>query len=201
MTTEMHNTGSGIETSPDTDSAAPAATRAAPGETALDRLAPVCGDLEMRIARDGTWFYHGSPIGRKRLVRLFATVLKREPDGQYYLETPVEKGRIEVEDAPFVAVAVTVSGEGSDASLRFRTNLDDETTAGPDCPIRVDRDSLTGEPSPYVMVRDGLEALIARAVYYELVSIGGEHAVEGETLFGVWSEGVFFSLGPAPETE
>ena len=132
----------------------------------------------MRIARDGTWFYHGSPIGRKRLVRLFATVLKREPDGQYYLETPVEKGRIEVEDAPFVAVAVTVSGEGSDASLRFRTNLDDEITAGPDCPIRVDRDSLTGEPSPYVMVRDGLEAL-----------------------FGVWSEGVFFSLGPAPETE
>ncbi len=159
----------------------------------------ICGDLDMRIARDGTWFYHGSPIGRKRLMKLFAGVLRREEDGFYYLVTPVEKGRIEVEDAPFVAVAVEVSGEGERQRLVFRTNIDEEVTADTAHPIRVTHDQLTGEPSPYVLVRDGLEALIARAVYYELVERGVEQRLDGEDLYGVWSCGTFFPLGRAEE--
>jgi len=155
----------------------------------------LCGDLDMRIARDGTWFYHGSPIGRKPLVKLFASVLRRDDDGTYWLVTPVEKGRIEVEDAPFVAVALTVEGAGRDQRLRFRTNLDDEVVAGPDHPIRVSENPETGEPAPYVLVRDRLEALIARSVFYDLVALGVEEERDGETLFGVWSEGRFFPLG------
>ena len=162
---------------------------------ATARLQTICGDLDMRIARDGTWFYHGSPIGRKRLVKLFASVLRREDDGHYYLVTPVEKGRVEVDDAPFVAVAMDVSGDGAGQRLTFRTNIDDEVVADDVHPIRVDHNQLTGEPSPYVLVRDGLEALIGRAVYYDLVERGVEKEVEGETLFGVWSCGVFFPLG------
>jgi len=149
----------------------------------------------MRIARDGTWFYHGSPIGRKPLVKLFASVLGRDEDGVYWLTTPVEKGRVEVDDAPFVAVALTVAGAGRDQRLRFRTNLDDEVTADADHPIRVVENPETGEPAPYVLVRDRLEALITRAVFYQLVEHGVEHARDGETLFGVWSAGCFFPLG------
>ncbi len=162
---------------------------------ATPRLKTICGDLDMRIARDGTWFYHGSPIGRKRLVKLFASVLRREDDGHYYLVTPVEKGRVEVVDAPFVAVAMDVSGDGPGQRLTFRTNIDEEVVADDAHPIRVDHNQLTGEPSPYVLVRDGLEALIGRAVYYDLVERGVEKEVEGENLFGVWSSGVFFALG------
>ena len=170
------------------------AARASPsGATA--RLQTICGDLDMRIARDGTWFYHGSPIGRKRLVKLFASVLRREDDGHYYLVTPVEMGRVEVDDAPFVAVAMDVSGDGPGQRLTFRTNIDEEVVADDAHPIRVDHNQWTGEPSPYVLVRDGLEALIGRAVYYDLVERGVEKEVEGETLFGVWSCGVFFALG------
>ncbi len=155
----------------------------------------LCGDLEMRIDRDGTWFYHGSPIGRNRLVKLFARVLRRDPDGVYWLETPAEKGRVEVDDAPFVAVELTVSGAGEGQELRFRTNLDDVVTADADHPIHVTFDPVTGEPSPYIHVRDGLDALIARPVYYELVALGEEETVEGERLYGVWSQGHFFPLG------
>ena len=162
---------------------------------ATERLQTICGDLDMRIARDGTWFYHGSPIGRKRVVKLFASVLRREDDGQYYLVTPAEMGRVEVDDAPFVAVAMDVSGDGPGQRLTFRTNIDEKVVADDAHPIRVDHNQLTGEPSPYVLVRDGLEALIGRAVYYDLVEHGVEKEVEGETLFGVWSCGVFFSLG------
>ncbi len=159
----------------------------------------LCGDLDLRIGRDGTWFYHGSPIGRNRLVKLFAGVLRRDSEVVYCLETPVEKGRVEVDDAPFVAVELTVSGAGERQDLRFRTNVDDAVTADADHPIHVSFDPVTGEPSPYIHVRDGLDALIARPVYYELVALGEEETVEGERLYGVWSKGHFFPLG-TPET-
>ena len=166
--------------------------------------ANVCGDFHIRIARDGTWFYHGSPISRKPLCRLFSTVLRRDDAGDYWLVTPVEKGRIVVDDAPFTAVALTIHGAGPDQRLVFRTNLDDEVEAGADHPIRVEHDSVTLEPSPYLLVRDRLEALIVRAVFYDLVDIAvprdggdrveGDDGVDGGEI-GVWSNGSFFSLG------
>ena len=159
------------------------------------------GDLDMRIARDGTWFYCGSPIGRLPLVKLFASVLRREADGRYWLVTPAERGHIEVEDVPFLAVAVTVEGEGRDQRLIFRTNLDEFVTAGPDNPLRVET-AASGEPAPYILVRDELEARLARPVFYELVELGTEEPVGETTQFGVWSRGVFFRLGePAPDWE
>ena len=158
-----------------------------------------CGDSEMRIARDGTWFYLGSPIGRLPLVKLFASVLRREADGRYWLVTPAERGRVEVEDVPFVAVAVTVEGEGRDQRLIFRTNLDEFVTAGPDNPLRVET-AASGEPAPYILLRDGLEARLARSVFYELVELGTEEPIGETTQFGVWSSGVFFQLGE-PESD
>ena len=155
----------------------------------------ICGDFDMRIARDGTWFYHGSPIGRKPLVKLFASVLNRDEDGVFWLTTPVEKGRVSVDDAPFLAVELTIDGAGRDQSLRFRTTLDDEVTADGDHPLRVDLDPATGEPSPYVLVRGRLEALISRSVFYQLVEHGVEESDGDDTLFGVWSAGQFFPLG------
>lgn len=157
-----------------------------------------CGHFNMRIARDGTWFYHGSPIGRKPLVQLFAKVLRRENDGSYWLVTPVERGRIDVDDAPFTAVELKVNGAGRDQRLIFRTNLDDEIVAGPAHHIRVSEDKATREPSPYIHVRDNLEALIVRPVFYQLVDLAEERMVDGARLLGVWSEGVFFSLGRMP---
>jgi len=157
-----------------------------------------CGDIDMRIARDGTWYYLGSPIGRPAMVKLFATVLKRDANGEFWLETPAEKCRIQVEDAPFLAVEMRVRGGKNKQELEFRTNIDEIVIAGPDHPIRVDIDSATGEPSPYIMVRDGLEALIARAVFYDLVELAEERRVGDETILGVWSAGAFFPLG-APD--
>ncbi len=157
----------------------------------------LCGDIDIRIGRDGTWFYHGSPIGRKPLVKLFASVLRRDEAGDYWLQTPVEKARIQVDDAPFVAVEMTVSGTGRDQCLSFRSNLDDEVEAGPDHPLRFVFDAATDEPSPYVLMRPGLEALIARAVFYDLVDLA-----EGDPdthMLGVWSSGAFFPLGPAED--
>ena len=154
-----------------------------------------CGDFDMRIARDGTWYYRGSPIGRKPLVRLFSTVLRRDEAGGYWLVTPVERGRILVDDAPFVAVAMEVAGEGAGRQLTFTTNLDHIVAAGPDHPIRVAIDPDTGEPSPYVLVRDGLEALIARPVFYDLVELAEERGTAGTRELGVWSGGRFFTLG------
>src|SRR5947207_5886933 len=122
------------------------------------------GNLDMRIARDGTWFYRGTPINRLPLVKLFATVLRRDPDGGYSLVTPVERGRVTVEDAPFIAVEVDRRGEGKDQELIFRTNLDEIVTAGPDHPIRVET-SASGEPMPYLRVQSGLEARLARPVF------------------------------------
>jgi len=152
------------------------------------------GDLDMRIARDGTWFYRGSPIGRPALVKLFASVLRREPDGRYWLVTPVERGRIEVEDVPFLAVALSVEGRGREQRLIFRTNLDDIVTAGPDNPLRVET-AASGEPAPYILIRDQLEAKIARPVFYDLVELATEEPFEQTTQFGVWSMGRFFRLG------
>lgn len=160
---------------------------------------PFCGDFDMRIARDGTWFYRGSPIGRKPLVKLFSTVLRRESDGSFWLVTPVERGRILVDDAPFTAVELTVAGTGRDRALIFRTNVDDQVTADRDHPIRVAHDPETGEPSPYIMVRNGLEARLLRTVYYQLVDLGEERRIGGVATYGVWSRGVFFPLGSLEE--
>ena len=159
---------------------------------------PFCGDLDMRIARDGTWYYLGTPIGRKPLVKLFSSVLRREDD-RFFLVTPVEKVGITVDDAPFVAVDVTVEGHGAAQRLTFTTQVEDSVTAGPDHPIRVSLDPATAEPSPYVMVRRGLEALIDRKTFYRLVELGVEHAQGGEPQFGVWSDGAFFAFMPADD--
>lgn len=155
---------------------------------------PDCGDLDMRIARDGTWFYLGTPIGRPELVRLFSTILRKDGD-RYVLVTPVEKVGIQVDDAPFVAVDFEVSGAGPDQVLVFITNVGDRTTAGTDHPIRVERAPDTGEPSPYVHVRADLEALIDRKSFYRLVEIGAHH----DGWFGIWSGGVFFPVIPSVE--
>jgi hypothetical protein len=163
------------------------------------RRPPVdCGDLDMRIAVDGTWFYRGSPIGRLPLVKLFASVLHRGADGSYWLVTPAERGRITVDDAPFVAVELTVAGEGRKRDLIFRTNLDEIVTAGPDHKLRVET-AADSEPRPYILVRPGLEALISRPVFYELAELGGEEQVEDAKQFGVWSGGMFFVLGDPGE--
>jgi uncharacterized protein len=153
---------------------------------------PLSGDLDMRIARDGSWHYLGSPIRRMGLVHLFASVLRRDPDGHYYLVTPAEKVRIRVDDAPFVAVTMEVDGTGQNRRLTFRTNVGDEVTADAEHPIRIETDPETGEPSPYVLVRDRLEALIARSVFYDLVALAEED--EAGT-FNVWSGGCRFPLG------
>lgn len=153
-----------------------------------------CGDIDIRIARDGIWFHQGAPIGRKELVRLFSTILRKDSDG-YHLVTPVEKMRIVVEDAPFLAVLVDHEGEGREQKLVFTTNVGDVVVAGRENPIRVQTDRSTDEPRPYVHVRSGLEARIARNVFYQLADV----AVPGEgphnALLGVWSDGVFFPLG------
>ena len=171
------------------------------------RPRPECGDFAIRIARDGSWHYRGSPIGRKELVCLFASVLKREEDGTYVLETPVERGRIEVEDAPFVAVEMFWRDCADPFSpdpkprqcLTFRTNLDEMVTADSAHPIRVQVDPKSREPRPYITVRPGLEARISRAVFYELVALAQAETVEGREVLGVWSEGVFFPIDEAPE--
>lgn len=173
----------------------------APGDAAAERQfrQMFCGDIDIRIARDGTWFHEGSPIGRKPLVKLFAGVMERDEAGDYWLVTPVERARIRVEDAPFLAVELTVEGRGRDQRLTFRTNVDDHVTADARHPIRVAMCGPRDEPAPYVLVRGRLEAKIARAVYYQLVDLGVEEVVEGRRLLGVWSAGAFFPVGPLPD--
>jgi len=153
-----------------------------------------CGDIDMRIARDGTWYYMGSPIGRKRMVKLFSTVIRRDDD-EYFLVTPVEKLGIKVDDAPFVAVEADIHDPGPDQGIVFRTNVDDEVIAGSDNPIRVEIDPETAEPSPYVLVRKNLWALIARPVFYQLVDAGEERVMDGRTVLGIASRGRFFVIG------
>lgn len=159
---------------------------------------PDCGDLDIRIARDGTWFYLGTPIGRPELVKLFSTILRKDDD-RYVLVTPVEKVGITVDDAPFVAVDFEVSGGGEDQQLTFITNIGDQALAGPSNPIRIIRDPETGEPSPYVLIRDRLEALIDRKSFYRLVDIGAHADHEGESWFGLWSSGEFFPIIPSKD--
>ncbi|NCO86424.1 MAG: DUF1285 domain-containing protein [Rhodobacterales bacterium] len=153
---------------------------------------PFCGDIDMRIARDGTWFYLGTPIGRPALVRLFAGIIKREGDA-YFLVTPGEKVGITVDDAPFVAVDFTVQA----GAITFETNVGDSVVAGPDHPIRVAIDAASGAPAPYVLVRANLEALIDRKSFYRLVEIG---ETEGDW-FGLRSQGAFFPLIRARDLE
>ncbi|HYG90757.1 MAG TPA: DUF1285 domain-containing protein [Azospirillum sp.] len=157
---------------------------------------PVERDFGMRIARDGTWFHNGDPIQRIELAKLFSTVLRRDDAGDYWLITPVERGRIVVDDVPFVAVEMTASGNGEDQVLSFRTNLDEWVDAGPDHPIRVRHDLEMGGPIPYIEIRMGLEARVARSVYYEMVDRcipDGPTGEEGEV--GIWSNKRFFVLG------
>lgn len=159
---------------------------------------PSCGDFDFRIARDGTWFYRGSPIGRKSLVRLFSTVLRRENDGSYWLVTPAERGRITVDDAPFVALEMVVKGEGREQNLAFRTNVEDWVTADIDHPIRVEI-GVDGSPSPYIRVRGTLDALICRSVFYQIVNLAQMQQNGGRPELGIWSSGIYFSLGFAEE--
>lgn len=156
---------------------------------------PFCGDIDMRIARDGTWFHEGSPIGRAPMVKLFSSILRREGD-EYFLVTPVEKVRIRVDDAPMIAVDFEVDGEGAAQRLRFFTKTEDEVLANADNPIRV-MFGPDGEPSPYVHVRAGLEALIDRKSFYRLIELGGHAPYQGESWFGLWSDGCFFPVIPS----
>lgn len=183
---------------------APVADPTQGGTMQSARRAPrECGDLPFLIKRDGTWLYRGSPIGRRELVCLFSSVLKREADGSYWLETPAERGRIQVEDTPWMAVEMDWTGDGRGQSLSFRTNVDQVVCAGPDHPIRVRTDCATDEPTPYIRIRGGagcppLEARISRAVYYELVALAEPGMVCGRPMLGVWSQHRFFALGELP---
>lgn len=192
MAKQGQTTGRGLE------GLTAAATNAAKTNRAGKGLPPVhlwnppfCGDLDMRIAGDGTWFYMGTPIGRPALVRLFSTILRRDPDG-FWLVTPVEKLRIRVEDAPFTAVRVDRVGE----ALRFVTNVGDEVEAGPEHAIRVEAGE-GGEPRPYLHVRRGLEALITRPVFYELAEMAQERETRRGPMLGVESNGAWYPVGPA----
>ena len=151
-----------------------------------------CGEMDLVIKADGSWWHEGSRITRKGLVELFASVLRKDEDGRTYLVTPVEKLGIQVERAPFIAIRVDAMGRGEDQRLFFKTNLEETVEAGPDHPIRVETDSETLEPDPYVLVRGRLEAAINRPVFYELVEL----AVERDGQLGVWAGGAFFPLGP-----
>lgn len=163
--------------------------------SALGRT-PTLEQYDIRIARDGTWFHNGDPIRRIELAKLFSTVLKRDDDGDYWLVTPVERGRIVVEDAPFVAVEMAVAGSGTGQVLSFRTNLDHWVEAGPEHPIRVAVNPETGEPAPYIEIRSRLEALILRSVFYDMVERSETRRTEtGESEVGLWSNKVFFALG------
>jgi len=157
---------------------------------------PFCGDLDMRIAIDGTWFYLKTPIGRPALVKLFASVLKREGD-KYFLVTPVEKVGITVDDAPFLAVEMRVEDGAAGRVLHFRTNVDDWVACGPDHALRFEPEQGTGGLKPYVHVRRDLWAKVTRARFYDLVELGEERDVDGERMFGVASSGNFFAMAPA----
>jgi hypothetical protein len=171
------------------------------------RPRPECRDMPFVIQRDGTWLYGGSAIRRKELVCLFAGVLTREETGDYVLETPVERGRILVEDSPFVAVELDWGVcNGGNQYLSFRLNTDQVVCAGPSHPIRLSGDANAAERVPYLHVRDGqgrwpIEARIGRALYYELVALAVPREVDGEQMLGVWSGGSFFPLGPLPQDE
>jgi len=158
---------------------------------------PFCGDLDMEIRADGTWFYMGTPIGRAPLVRLFSTVLRKDEEGKTYLVTPVEKVGIRIVDAPFVAVEMNVSGSGAGQVLTFRTNVGDVVSAGGDHPLRFVIQGENSELKPYLLVRGRLEALVSRAVMYDLVELGEEIEIDGNPMFSVRSGGAVFPVMPA----
>ncbi len=165
-----------------------------------------CGDLPFLIKRDGTWLYKGTPIGRKELVCLFASVLRREADGSFWLETPAERGKIEVEDAPFVVVEMDWNGDGSEQVVTLRTNTDEIVSVDLEHPLRFSDTSGGGDPKPYVRLRPGagthpIEARIGRSVFYELVALAEPQLLRGKMMLGVWSSGVFFPLGEMPNDE
>jgi hypothetical protein len=157
---------------------------------------PFCGDIDMRIGSDGTWFYQKSPIGRAALVKLFASILKREGD-KHFLVTPVEKVGITVDDAPFLAVEMKVSSGDCGAVLEFRTNVDDWITAGPGHALRFEQQPTNGGLKPYLHVRRDLWAKVSRALFYDLVALGEERDVGGKAMFGVVSQGEFFVMAEA----
>ncbi len=157
---------------------------------------PFCGDLDMRIAGDGTWYYLKTPIGRPALVKLLASVLKREGD-KYYLVTPVEKCGIRVEDAPFLAAELEVAGKASRRVLHFRTNVDDWVACGPQHALRFEPEPATGGLKPYLHVRRDLWAKVTRALFYDLVELGEERDVGGQRMFGIASDSEFFPMQPA----
>ncbi|HKA70582.1 MAG TPA: DUF1285 domain-containing protein [Xanthobacteraceae bacterium] len=159
---------------------------------------PFCGDLDMRIAADGTWFYLKTPIGRPALVRLFASVLKREGD-KHYLVTPVEKCGITVDDAPFLAVEMRVETTATGRTLHFRTNVDDWVACGPDHALRFDPEPHSGGLKPYLHVRRDLWAKVTRALFYDLVELGEERDIDGARMFGIASGGAFFVMAPADQ--
>lgn len=178
------------------------ATRAGQGLPPVERWNPdFCGDLDMEIRQDGTWFYLGTPIGRMPLVQLFSTVLRKDADGKTYLVTPVERVGIRVVDAHFIAVEMTVTGADRDQTITFRTNVGDVVEAGPDHPLRFVDEDETGGLKPYLLVRGRLEALVARPVMYELVEYGEEIEIDGEAMFAVRSKGEIFPIMPAEKLQ
>ncbi|MFD1329533.1 DUF1285 domain-containing protein [Mycoplana ramosa] len=162
---------------------------------------PDCGDIDMEIRADGTWFYMGTPIGRAPLVRLFSTVLRRDEDGKTYLVTPVEKVGIRVVDAPFVAVEMDSQGKGETQTLTFRTNVGDVVEAGAEHPLRFVIHGENNELKPYLHVRGRLEALISRPVMYDIVALGETIVIDGMPMFAVRSGGAVFPIMPAAELE
>ena len=161
----------------------------------VDRWEPAfCGDIDMEIKADGTWFYQGSPIGRAAMAQLFSTVLRKDEDGETYLVTPVEKLRIRVEDAPFIAVGMEIEGEGDSRTLVIRTNMGDVVKAGPDHPLRFAVGDDDGGLRPYVLVRGRLEALFSRALTYDLMPLGEEIDIDGRAMFAIRSGGMAFPV-------
>nr|WP_048648458.1 DUF1285 domain-containing protein [Nitratireductor soli] len=178
------------------------AARAGKGAPPVERWnPPFCGDLDMEIRADGTWFYLGTPIGRPALVRLFSSVLRKDEDGRTYLVTPVEKVGIRVEDAPFLAVEMAVTDSGASQVLTFRTNVGDVVEAGPDHPLRFAVEAQTGGLKPYLHVRGRLEALVGRAVMYDLVEAGEEIDMDGRAMFALRSCGAVFPVMPAQDLQ
>jgi hypothetical protein len=160
---------------------------------------PDCGDIGLRIGRDGTWFYQDSPIGRPAMVRLFSSILRKDPEG-HVLVTPVEKVSVEVEDAPFVAVEMQVEGVGEARRLRLRTHVDDWVSVDAAHPLRFEP-GPSGGLKPYLLVRDALWALVARPLFYDLAALGEVREVDGREMFGVASSGAFFPMSPADALE
>ena len=155
----------------------------------------ICGDLNIKIDKEGRWHYNNSPIGRKALIKLFSSVIEKDKNDTYWLVTPAEKGQILVEDVPFMAVECEVNGTGEKQVLNFRTNIDDYVKAGGENPLFFRVDSDTDEPKPYILVRKNLEAKLTRSVFYQVVDLGVQELIKGERMFGVWSKTKFFVIG------